>query len=149
MTEIMTGGCRCGACRYTLTVEAMPPVYCCHCTDCQTWSGSAFTEQAVVRPETIAASGPVVEFSLTAPSGAISTQHACETCGTRLWNTNSKRPGLAAVRAGTFDASTMIVPRAHIWTNSKQSWIAIPDGIPSWPENAPLADFVTALQTEI
>jgi hypothetical protein len=63
-----------------------------------------------------------------------------------LWNTNSKRPGIAVVRAGTLDASTTITPRAHIWTKSKQGWVAIPDGIPSWPENAPLDEFAAALQ---
>jgi hypothetical protein len=100
----------------------------------------------VTYPELISATGPVVEFSLTAPSGAISTQHVCQACGTRLWNTNNKRPGIAVVRAGTLDASTTIMPRAHIWTKSKQGWVAIPEGIPSWPENAPLEEFAAALQ---
>jgi hypothetical protein len=145
---VIEGGCRCGACRYALSTDAMPPVYCCHCTDCQTWSGSAFTQQAVVTPDLIAATGPVVEFKLTAPGGAVSTQYLCETCSTRLWNTNSKRPGIAVVRAGTFDTSKDIVPRAHIWTASKQAWVVISESIPSWPGNAPLAEFVAALQNE-
>ena len=123
----------------------MPPVYCCHCTDCQTWSGSAFTQQAVVRPDAIAATGPLTQFSLTAPSGAISTQHLCATCHARLWNTNSARPGIAVVRAGTLDASATLAPRAHIWVGSKQPWIVIADDIPSFPGNADPAEFAAIL----
>jgi hypothetical protein len=145
---MIEGGCRCGACRYTLSTDAIPPVYCCHCTDCQTWSGSAFTQQAVISPGLVVAVGPVAEIQLTAPSGAVSTQHLCETCGTRLWSTNSKRPGIALMRAGTFDASQTIVPRAHIWTLSKQAWVVLPKNIPSWPGNAPLDEFATALHKE-
>ena len=39
-----SGGCRCGATRYQLAVETLTAIYCCHCTDCQRWSGSAFSE---------------------------------------------------------------------------------------------------------
>ncbi len=62
------GGCRCGAVRYTIAAKRIDAVYCCHCTDCQRWSGSAFSEQAVIREDAISASGPVIEFTLTTPS---------------------------------------------------------------------------------
>ena len=42
------GGCRCGAVRYTLALDDLPLTYACHCTDCQTWSGSAFSQQVLV-----------------------------------------------------------------------------------------------------
>ena len=44
----MTGGCRCGAVRYTLAVDALPKAYACHCHQCQKWTGSAFSLQALV-----------------------------------------------------------------------------------------------------
>ena len=37
----MTGGCACGAIRYEITSFPLL-LYSCHCTDCQTISGSAF-----------------------------------------------------------------------------------------------------------
>ena len=141
----ITGGCRCGACRYTLAVDTMPPVYCCHCRDCQTWSGSAFTEQAVVPATAISATGPIVEYGFISPSGSISTQHLCGTCHARLWNTNTARPGIAVVRAGTLDQSDVLVPKAHIWAKRKQPWVVLSDDVPTWPENAPPADFIAAL----
>ena len=142
---MIEGGCRCGACRYTLTMEQLPPVYCCHCLDCQTWSGSAFTEQGVVREDSIAATGPVIDYRFTSPSGSQSHQRLCGTCHTRLWNTNSARPGIAVVRAGTLDASNTIEPRLHIWTSRKQAWIALPDGIAAFDQSPSPEDFGAAL----
>ena len=42
-----SGGCQCGTVRYEITG---PPttVYACHCTECQTQSGSAFAMAAVI-----------------------------------------------------------------------------------------------------
>lgn len=38
----LTGGCPCEAVRFEVT--AMPLLlYACHCTECQRWSGSAFS----------------------------------------------------------------------------------------------------------
>lgn len=44
----IAGGCRCGAVRYTLAMDTLPRTYACHCHYCQTWSGSAFSQQAIV-----------------------------------------------------------------------------------------------------
>lgn len=146
MTRRLTGGCRCGAVRYRLTVDEMPPVYCCHCLNCQTWSGSAFTQQAFIRESQIEVIAGETEIYVNiTESGAESTQRLCGICHTRLWNTNSARPSIALVRAGTLDASAELVPRAHIWTKRKQPWLVIDVGIPTWPENAPPADFIAAL----
>jgi len=140
-----TGGCRCGATRYELAVDSLTAIYCCHCTDCQRWAGSAFSEQAVVPEGAIHATGPVVEFTIRNESGALSHQRACGTCHNRLWNTNSARPGIAVVRAGTLDHNRSIEPRLHIWVKSKQPWVTIADGVPCFEESAPVAEFAAIL----
>ncbi|HEX8486379.1 GFA family protein [Sphingomonas sp.] len=121
------------------------PVYCCHCRFCQTWSGSAFSEQAFVREDAVTAEGPLVAFEVTGPSGATSHQHACAACHTRIYNTNSARPGIAVVRAGTLDDSETLVPRAHIWLSRKQSWVALPDDVPAFAENPAPAEFIALM----
>lgn len=146
MTNKLSGGCRCGAVRYTLAVQAMPPVYCCHCQFCQTSSGSAFSMQAVVPESAISAEGPIRDYVYTTAAGAESHHRLCATCHTRLWNSNRLRPGLALVRAGTLDDAEHLVPRAHIWVKRKQPWLVLPEGGPSWPEAAPLAELAVALQ---
>jgi hypothetical protein len=142
MTVVLEGGCRCGASRYTLSVAAMPPVYCCHCHYCQHWSGSAFTQQAIVPAGALTATGPIVDYASTTDSGATSTQHVCGTCHSRLWNDNSRLPGHVVVRAGTLDASATLIPAAHIWVKRKQPWIVIDEAVPSFAESPSPAEFL-------
>lgn len=142
---MIAGGCRCGAVRYTLAYPNVPAIYCCHCLHCQTWSGSAFTEQAMVPASAIDAQGPITPFAMTRSDGAVSTQYLCATCHTRLWNINSKWAGVTALRAGTLDHSALLSPRFHIWVKRKQPWITIAPDIPVFDENAPPARFMMLL----
>lgn len=139
---MMEGGCRCGAVRYTLAVDAPPAVYCCHCLHCQSWTGSAFSEQAFVPADAISATGPVTSFAMQRGDGGTSTHHVCGICHTRLWNVATTRPSLAIVRAGTLDDSAALSPVMHIWTSRKQDWITIDPAVPSFAEHAPLADLL-------
>jgi hypothetical protein len=146
MDGAITGGCRCGAVRYALDIPALPRTYACHCLDCQTWSGSAFSQQAVVAETALTVTkGEPEVYELTSPSGRTSVQRVCGTCHTRLYNTNSARPGLAVVRAGTLDESDRLEVVGHIWAKRKQPWIVIADGVPVWEEAADPAEFAVLM----
>jgi hypothetical protein len=146
MTEIIEGGCRCGRVRYRAAVDNWPRVYACHCLDCQTWSGSAFSLQFILPEDRLEVTGAPQIFELTSPTnGRTSRQRACPLCFTRVYNTNSARPGLAVVRAGTLDRSDELKVVAHIWTKRRMDGIVIPDDVPCWLEGAPPADFIAAL----
>ena len=146
MIDPIEGGCRCGRVRYRAALPALPRVYACHCRDCQTWSGSAFSLQFILPENMLEVTGDPLLYERTSPeSGRTSYQRGCPTCLTRVYNTNSARPGLAVVRAGTLDRSDELNVVAHIWTKRKMKGIVVPDDVPSWPESAPPADFVAAL----
>jgi hypothetical protein len=146
MSEAIEGGCRCGAIRYRLKAERLPNVYACHCRDCQTWSGSAFSLQFILPENDLVVICEPALYERTSPeSGRTSFQRGCAVCFTRIYNTNSARPGMAVVRAGTLDRSDELKVVAHIWTKRKMEGIVIPEGAPSWPESAPPADFIAAL----
>ncbi len=140
------GGCRCGRVRYRAALETLPRVYACHCTDCQTWSGSAFSLQFILTEDQLEVTGEPALFELTSPDGSrTSRQRACPVCFTRVYNTNTRRPGLAVVRAGTLDDSEKLAIVLHIWTRRKLAGIEIPDDLPAWPEGAPPEEFAAAL----
>ncbi|MGN6270567.1 MAG: GFA family protein [Sphingomonas sp.] len=142
MSVPITGGCRCGAVRYALALDRLPRAYCCHCRDCQTWTGSAFSQQAVVREREFAlTAGVPVLFELTNPSGSISRQYICGNCHTRLYNTNSARPGIVLIRAGTLDDSDQLEAVLHIWAKRKQPWIAFAKDVPAFEKSAPVEVF--------
>ena len=144
MPEIL-GGCRCGAVRYELALDALPTTYACHCLDCQTWSGSAFSQQTFVPEAALAVTGPVAVYAFTTPSGNTSTQRMCGVCHTRIYNTNSARPNVAVVRSGTLDRSDELRVVAHIWVKRKQRWLTLPEGVPTWPESAPATELLQVL----
>jgi hypothetical protein len=146
MSEAIEGGCRCGRVRYKVALDRLPRVYACHCRDCQTWSGSAFSLQFVLPEEQLEVSGEPALFELNSPDGTrTSRQRGCPTCFTRVYNTNTRRPGLAVVRAGTLDRSDELNIVAHIWTRRMLSGIDIPAGVPQWRESAPPAEFAAIL----
>ena len=148
MGEAIEGGCRCGAVRYRLKGAGLPPVYACHCLDCQTWSGSAFSLQCIVPEEALEVDGTPHLFELATGEGderRVSRQRGCANCMTRLYNTNTRRPGLAVVRAGTLDRSDELSVVAHIWTKRKMAGFEIPAGVPTWPEGAPPAEFMKVM----
>ena len=139
------GGCRCGAVRYQLALDVLPPTYACHCLDCQTWSGSAFSQQTFLPEAALTVTGPVVVYEFTTPSGRTSTQRLCGVCHARIYNSNSARPNVAIVRAGTLDRSNELRVVAQIWVKRKQRWLTLHEGVPTWPESAPAADLLQAL----
>ena len=142
---MIEGGCRCGAVRYTIDRADVPRVYACHCHICQRASGSAFSVQALVPESSLAVTGPVVMHEITT-GDRTSIQRFCGTCHARVYNTNTRRPGIAVVRAGTLDRSEELVCVAHIFTAYKQEWVDIPDDVPSWPEAADTAGMTAAFR---
>ena len=141
---MIEGGCRCGAVRYTLALDSLPPVYACHCHVCQRWSGSAFSLNAMVREDRLTVDGPVAVWEKVTEDRT-SMQRVCGTCHSRIYNTNTRRPGIAVVRAGTLDRSEELNCRAHIFTATRQRWVTIPDGVPRWDEAAEPGAFTAAL----
>ena len=148
MTDAIEGGCRCGRIRYRVAAQQLPNAYACHCRDCQTWSGSAFAMQFITGEDCLEVTGEPALFELPSPGGErISRQRACPVCFTRVFNTNTARPGYVVVRAGTLDRSDELKIVAHIWTQRKVQGIDIPVGVPAWPQGAPMAEFMAALRS--
>jgi len=141
---MIEGGCRCGAVRYTLALDALPASYACHCHQCQRWTGSAFSQQVLVAETALSVSGPVTVYERTTEDRT-STQRVCATCHSRIYNTNTRRPGVAVVRAGTLDRSVELECRLHIFTAFRQQWFPIPEGVPHWPDMPSPAEFMGAL----
>lgn len=126
----LEGGCNCGSVRYVLRDGFRMGPYACHCTICQTRTGSAFAEHMMVSRGDLEPSRVEHVGETTNPGGARVALYGCARCGARLWGENDQRPGFATVRCGTLDRSREVVPRAHIWVSSKQDWIVLPEGVP-------------------
>ncbi|KAJ4325464.1 hypothetical protein N0V84_003516 [Fusarium piperis] len=74
-----------------------------------------------------------VAVCLPSESGLGKTGVSCPTCHTGLW-THYADAGrhLYYVRVGTLDEPWQIEPDVHIYTHSRQAWMAVNDGKPSF-----------------
>src|SRR5712692_7161890 len=99
----LTGRCPCGAVRFAIT--AMPYfVYACHCTECQRWSGSAFSMSMPVAANSFSITrGDPKPWRRIGASGIQSTYWFCGDCGGRVYGQRDARLDIIAVRAGTLD----------------------------------------------
>ena len=127
--DSFVGGCTCGGVRYRME---SPPlfVHCCHCHWCQRETGASFALNALVESERLHVMEGRPESVLT-PSASGKGQNIwrCPTCRVALWsNFAGFGDGVSFVRVGTLDDADRIAPDIHIYTDSKQPWVVIPEG---------------------
>ena len=142
----LEGGCRCGETRYAIALDALPPAYACHCHQCQRWSGSAFAVQILVPEAALTVTGPLILYERTTEDRT-SFQRICGVCHARIYNTNTRRPDVAVIRAGTLDRSQELDCIGHIFTNYRQRWLTIPNDAATWPEAPEPAAFIALMTT--
>jgi hypothetical protein len=59
-------------------------------------------------------------------------KHCCKQCGTTLWLSSDKYPGIVALKPGTFNETDWFKPIAHLWTRSALSWVNLDPSIPHY-----------------
>ena len=125
------GSCSCGAIKVEGEANA-EAVSVCHCTDCQTASGSAFRVAVPVAGDTFKVSGkPAIYIKTTAESGNPRAQAFCPTCGASLYSTTpgeGQQP-MYIVRVGMLKQRDQLTPKRQIWCRSARDWVAAMDGI--------------------
>ena len=120
------GACACGAIR--IEAEADPEnTNMCHCTDCQTATGTAFRVSVRVQGAMLKITGkPAIYVKTTAESGNPRVQAFCGACGSPLYSTTvgeGVQP-LYMLRVGILRQRDQFVPKRQIWCRSAQPWLA-------------------------
>ena len=121
------GSCTCGF--VTFEAEADPEkVSICHCTDCQSSTGTAFRISVPVPGSTfrMLSGTPTIYVKTTADSGNPRAQAFCPTCGSHVYSTT---PGDApkdayVVRVGVLRERDQLAPKAQNWARSARPWVA-------------------------
>ncbi|AUC94727.1 aldehyde-activating protein [Bradyrhizobium sp. SK17] len=124
-TSHFLGGCLCGAVRYSLN-GAPILVHVCHCHDCQSASGSAYSLTVIVPTAALALTGPLESFSRTTARGREVRYAACSNCRAGLTSNDAARPDFTGLRAGTLDDASWAVPIAQTFVQSAIPWAIIP-----------------------
>ena len=129
------GGCDCRRIRYRL--ESAPLfVHCCHCRWCQRETGASFALNAMIEADRVTHLADEPEVVLTPSESGLGQRIArCPACKVAVWsNYAGSGPLIRFVRVGTLDNPDLLPPDVHIFTASKQPWVAIPPGAPAFTE---------------
>jgi hypothetical protein len=120
-----TGGCLCGAVRYTATGEPFKGGLC-HCADCRKVTGSSFLAYADWRPENVEITGEVNTFH---------GRSFCPNCGSRVFSRNEQQ---VEIYLGTLDAAPNgIAPLVEGWTIRREPWLHPVDGTGQYERDIP------------
>lgn len=129
----LAGGCICGEVRYTIG-QAPLFAHACHCKDCQRYSGSAFVVLLGVAKADFELEGELTTVTNPTPSGAGYDANLCQKCATVIWQKyHFVDLPVIAVRGGSLDEPSLAPPTYHIFTDSKQPWLELPQGDKSFP----------------
>ena len=129
------GGCTCRNVRYRMTTKPLF-VHCCHCRWCQRETGTAFALNAMIEADRVELTAGEPELVNTpSASGRGQKIWRCPTCKVAVWsNYGGSGDKVRFVRVGTLDEPDAMPPDIHIFTTSKQPWVALPAGTPAVPE---------------
>ena len=118
------GRCHCGCITYEAEIDPAK-VMICHCTDCQTLSGSAFRTVAFSREGTFKLlSGEIKIYVKTSESGTKRPQSFCPECGTPIYSTTmGDGSKVHIIRVGTIRQRDELVPKTQLWFRSSQRWL--------------------------
>jgi len=133
MTE-MTGGCLCGAVRYTLSEDPVRTMVC-HCRNCQKTSGSALSTIALVRREALEIQGDLKGYEYAGDSGNRLEINFCPTCGSPVILNIRNMPDLVSIKVGTLDDPSGFKPQMQIWTDSAQPWLPLAEDCVQFSRN--------------
>ena len=121
MTEILEGGCLCGAIRYRAEADQTLH-YLCHCTHCQKWGGTAYHSAIVVAAADLTVTGKPKVFTRLADSGRTIARYFCGDCGGHLYTSPWPEATRFSLKAGTLDDPALFRPAHEIWRQSRVDW---------------------------
>lgn len=117
-----TGGCLCGAVRYSCEGE---PVLSgiCHCTNCQKYTGSSFEPILFYPSSQVALTGKWTTFTKAGDSGKPVYRNFCPVCGSGIFARAELLADLTIILAGTLDDPARFNPTMECYCDSAQPWM--------------------------
>jgi hypothetical protein len=125
----ITGGCRCGAVRYSIEAEPLFARHC-WCRDCQYIGAGSGTVNVFFASEKVAIEGALTDYTSRADSGTLMHRQFCAICGTPMFTQADTRKHYIGIRAGTLDEPDLGKPQSPSGPRARR---AGPASIPTYP----------------
>lgn len=121
MGQNFSGGCACGAIRYTIDGDPIVMLNC-HCRDCQQASGSGHAAFMVVPKGAVQLRGEPRYHRIVGNGGKYVERGFCANCGSQVVCRMERMPDLLGLHAGSLDDPAQYKPAMDIFTTSAQPW---------------------------
>jgi hypothetical protein len=124
-----SGGCSCGAVRYSISAEPVRG-FQCQCRDCQMDSGGGHSSVFVFPQAALKISGEVREIARTSDRGAIKRKGFCPSCGVSIYNKPNNIPDMIGIYVGSLDDATTFKPAAIYYAARGHAWDFLDPNVP-------------------
>jgi hypothetical protein len=132
--EQVSGGCHCGAIRYTMPTEVAHHALC-HCADCRRHAGAPAVAWALAPTDAVTITGTAQVYA----SSEHGRRHFCGACGTGLFYTNDAIfPGMIDVQSATLDNPDAIALQGQIQLADRIGWMGKLDDLPAFERYPPM-----------
>lgn len=121
MDKPYTGGCACGAVRYSITSEPLFANHC-QCRDCQRESGSGHGSYATFARAGVTVAGEAKTWDMVGDSGNVKRRAFCPTCGLAVYMTFAAMPDIFTIRAASLDEPARYKPQAVTYAVRAYDW---------------------------
>ena len=117
------GQCHCGAICYEAEIDP-DSVSVCHCTDCQTLTGSPYRVTVPTPRANIRLTGAPKAYIKIAESGRRRLQYFCPDCGAPIYVTGEgEAEAVWGLRWGAIRQRAALPPKRAIWCRSAMPWL--------------------------
>jgi hypothetical protein len=119
-TKTLSGGCACGAIRFT-TSDCPKRGGLCHCMTCRKAHASAFNPFLVFDPGDVTVIGAASAWE-SSPGYA---RYFCPDCGSRVFAKNRGADGAVEyeISLGSYDDMGWFEPQYESWTQRREPWL--------------------------
>ena len=121
MNKPYTGGCACGAIRYSIVGEPLFANHC-QCRDCQRESGSGHGSYATFACDGVSVTGEAKRWDMVGDSGNVKTRAFCAACGLPVYMTFAAMPEIFTIRAASLDEPARYKPQAVTYAARGHDW---------------------------
>ena len=118
------GQCHCGRVSYQAEIDPAK-VSICHCTDCQSLTGSPYRVTVICSEEDMRLTGAAPKvYGKRGDNGRMRFQHFCADCGSPLFTSGEgDQADDWGIRWGAIRQRAELKPRRQIWCGSAVPWI--------------------------
>jgi hypothetical protein len=131
-TRDYTGGCACGAVRYSVPGPTLVEIHC-QCIDCQKRSGTGHGSYLIFdKRADMVLTGTVKTWSVPSDSGSLKSHAFCPECGTPVYVTLADRPANVCIHTGSLDEPARFAPQFVVYARRAQDWDSIDPALPTF-----------------